>query len=48
MDTGLAFPDISPIAFKIGFFVVRWYALAYIFGILAGWKLLAVEFLDVG
>jgi len=41
MSTGLAFPDISPIAFKIGFFVVRWYALAYIFGILATWGLVS-------
>lgn len=28
------FPDISPIAFEIGPLVVRWYALAYVVGIL--------------
>ncbi|MBO7332253.1 MAG: prolipoprotein diacylglyceryl transferase [Alphaproteobacteria bacterium] len=39
MNTGLAFPDISPIAFSFGFIVVRWYALAYIFGILLAWGL---------
>ena len=30
----LAFPDISPIAFSLGPFVVRWYALAYVAGLL--------------
>ena len=28
------FPDISPIAFEIGPLVVRWYALAYVVGIM--------------
>lgn len=32
------FPDIDPIAVSIGPFAVRWYALAYLIGILAGWK----------
>lgn len=40
MNTGLAFPDISPIAFSLGFIVIRWYALAYIFGILLAWGLI--------
>ena len=30
----IAFPNISPIAFSLGPFVVRWYALAYIAGLL--------------
>lgn len=30
-------PEIDPIAFQIGPLVVRWYALAYIFGLLVGW-----------
>ena len=36
----LPFPDIDPIIFSIGVFSVRWYALAYISGILLGWILL--------
>lgn len=32
------FPNIDPIAFELGPLVVRWYALAYIAGFLAGWK----------
>lgn len=31
------FPNISPIAFTISTFSVRWYALAYLFGILLAW-----------
>ena len=30
----MTFPDISPIAFEIGPLAVRWYALAYVVGIL--------------
>ncbi|MCZ8259816.1 MAG: prolipoprotein diacylglyceryl transferase [Beijerinckiaceae bacterium] len=30
-------PDIDPVAFSIGPIAVRWYALAYIFGLVAGW-----------
>jgi phosphatidylglycerol:prolipoprotein diacylglycerol transferase len=33
----LPFPKINPILISIGPFAVRWYALAYIVGILAGW-----------
>ncbi len=33
----LTFPDINPVAFAIGPLAVRWYALAYIAGILIGW-----------
>ncbi len=32
------FPNIDPIAFSVGPLVVRWYALAYLAGFLAGWK----------
>ena len=32
----LAFPNVDPVAFSIGPFAVRWYALAYIAGCLAG------------
>ena len=43
MQTGLPFPDISPEIFSIsiaGFeFALRWYAMAYIVGILIGWYL---------
>ena len=34
----LPFPEIDPIAFSIGPLVVRWYALAYLAGILGGWR----------
>ena len=33
----VAFPIFDPVAFAIGPFVVRWYALAYIGGIVLGW-----------
>ena len=32
------FPNIDPVAFYIGPLPIRWYALAYIAGFLAGWK----------
>lgn len=34
----LPFPAIDPVAFEIGPLAVRWYALAYIAGVLLGWK----------
>ena len=34
----LAFPAIDPVAIEIGPIVVRWYALAYIAGLLLGWR----------
>jgi phosphatidylglycerol---prolipoprotein diacylglyceryl transferase len=41
--TGLPFPDISPIAWDFTLFgmtfALRWYALAYIVGILIGWRI---------
>lgn len=33
----LQFPDISPIALELGPLVIRWYALAYMAGLLLGW-----------
>jgi phosphatidylglycerol:prolipoprotein diacylglycerol transferase len=35
----IAFPAIDPIALELGPLVIRWYALAYIVGISAGWFL---------
>ena len=34
----LPFPALDPVIFSIGPFVVRWYALAYIAGLLIGWR----------
>jgi phosphatidylglycerol:prolipoprotein diacylglycerol transferase len=33
----ISFPAIDPVLIRIGPFAIRWYALAYIAGILAGW-----------
>lgn len=38
--SALPFPDIDPVIFSVGIFAVRWYALAYITGIVLGWLLL--------
>lgn len=35
--SALAFPTIDPVLLRIGPFALRWYALAYIAGILLGW-----------
>ncbi len=35
----LPFPAIDPVLFAVGPFAVRWYALAYIAGLLIGWQL---------
>lgn len=35
----IAFPVIDPVIFAIGPFAVRWYALAYIVGLVAGWRM---------
>ncbi len=41
MSTGIPFPDISPVIFSVELFgltlALRWYALAYIVGIIIGW-----------
>jgi phosphatidylglycerol---prolipoprotein diacylglyceryl transferase len=34
----IAFPDIHPVAIEIGPLAIRWYALAYIAGIVLGWR----------
>lgn len=36
--TGLTFPEIDPVAIAIGPIAIRWYALAYIAGLLIGWR----------
>lgn len=38
--TGLAYPEIFPVIFSIGAFSVRWYSMAYLVGIVAGWVLI--------
>jgi len=38
--TGLTYPEISPIAFSLGPLAIRWYSLAYLFGILLAWLML--------
>ena len=35
----IAFPVIDPVLVEIGPFAIRWYALAYIAGIVIGWRL---------
>ncbi len=35
----ITYPMIDPIAIQIGPFAIRWYALAYIVGLLIGWRL---------
>ena len=34
----IAFPNIDPVLIQIGPFAIRWYALAFIAGLLIGWK----------
>jgi phosphatidylglycerol:prolipoprotein diacylglycerol transferase len=34
----IAFPAIDPVALALGPVVVRWYSLAYVFGIVLGWQ----------
>ncbi len=34
----LAFPQIDPVLLQLGPFAIRWYALAYIAGLLSGWR----------
>jgi phosphatidylglycerol---prolipoprotein diacylglyceryl transferase len=37
LPAALPFPAINPVLISIGPFAIRWYALAYIVGIIAGW-----------
>lgn len=39
MYQGIMFPEIDPVAFQIGWIVIRWYSLAYIFGLVGAWFL---------
>lgn len=39
MYSGILFPTIDPVAVHLGIFVIRWYSLAYIFGIIGAWLL---------
>lgn len=39
MYEGIMFPDLDPVAFQMGWVVIRWYSLAYIFGLLGAWGL---------
>ena len=39
MYSGIPFPDINPVLFQWGWFAIRWYSLAYIFGLLFAWAL---------
>ncbi len=43
--------NLDPILFDFGFLVIRWYSLAYIFGILIGWwlarKIIVKKFLSI-
>ena len=34
----IAFPAIDPIALQLGPLAIRWYALAYITGLILGWR----------
>ena len=36
----IPFPQIDPVLVAIGPFVVRWYALSYVAGLVLGWQLL--------
>ena len=38
----IAFPAIDPVAVEIGPLAIRWYALAYVMGILVGWRYMVV------
>ncbi|CAA7612279.1 Prolipoprotein diacylglyceryl transferase [Candidatus Terasakiella magnetica] len=44
MLLSLAYPQIDPIAVQLGPFAIRWYALAYITGLMLGWRV--VKFLS--
>ena len=38
MILAIPFPNIDPVAIHLGPLAVRWYALAYVVGLLAGWR----------
>jgi len=37
--TGIPFPSIDPVIVEIGPFALRWYAMAYVVGLLLGWSM---------
>ena len=37
MNGPIPFPDFDPVAIQLGQFAIRWYALAYIAGLIGGW-----------
>lgn len=41
---GIPFPEIDPVLFEIGPLAIRWYSLAYLFGIILGW--LYIQYLN--
>jgi phosphatidylglycerol:prolipoprotein diacylglycerol transferase len=38
MTFAIAYPAIDPVLIQIGPFAIRWYALAYLFGLILGWQ----------
>jgi phosphatidylglycerol:prolipoprotein diacylglycerol transferase len=38
MTLAIAFPNIDPVLIELGPFALRWYALAYIAGLILGWR----------
>ena len=42
MSFVIAFPNIDPVLIEIGPFAIRWYSLAYIVGLLVGWRYMRV------
>ena len=38
--SALSFPEIDPVIFSVGPLAIRWYALAYITGLVLGWRLM--------
>lgn len=38
--SAIAFPEIDPVLVEIGPFAIRWYALAYVAGLIIGWQLM--------
>ena len=39
----IAYPNIDPVAVQLGPIAIRWYALAYIAGLLIGWRLILAQ-----